>query len=257
MPLPKDVSNRSDFNDISFVDVAGGMVEILFAEATHKYLGRVLSGSPGARGQTELKNRFSQAWAKYSKHRGTLINKLVPVKLRLRLFDATVSPTVLYGLSVLPLTRAQLDKLDALQRRMLRNIVGWVRVDEEPWRDTMARMNARVARALEQHTVECWSSRLLRRQWRLGLQIAQMGPRSWPLRVIKWQPSVVVDPAAGPVAHRNRGRPPTRWDDRLQHFSDVQSRVPGRPWYEVALADAGMWKTVTTQFVDYVRGIAD
>ena len=65
-----------------------------------------------------------------------LINKHVSVKLRLKLFDAVVTPTILYGLHKLPLTHFQLQKLDALQRQMLRSIVGWVRVGHEPWHMT-------------------------------------------------------------------------------------------------------------------------
>ena len=67
-------------------------------------------------------------------------------------------------MEVLPLTAAQLQRLDAVQRRMLRNIAGWVRIDYEPWDETMRRMRARLAAALRQHLVEDWSRGVCQRR---------------------------------------------------------------------------------------------
>ena len=50
----------------------------------------------------------------------------VRVKLRLRLFDASVSPSLLYSLDSCPLIACQLEKLNVVQRRMIRQVVGWV-----------------------------------------------------------------------------------------------------------------------------------
>ena len=45
---------------------------------------------------------------------------------------------------MLSLTRTQLDRLGSVQRKMLRSIVGWVRVDGEEWETTMRRMKQRM-----------------------------------------------------------------------------------------------------------------
>jgi len=141
-----------------YVEVADNMLEVLCSSTAHRYLGRHVCGSAASRGEVELKHRIAAGWARFHQHRQVLLNRDVSIRLRLKLFDATVSPTVLYGMSVLPLTQSQYTRLDAVQRRMLRNIVGWVRLDEEPWADTMRRMKGRVERALRQHDVRSWTT---------------------------------------------------------------------------------------------------
>ena len=64
------------------------------------------------------------------RERTKLTNKCVSIKLRLRLFDAFVTPTILCGLISMPLTTSDLNQLDAIQRRMLRSLVGWVCVHD-------------------------------------------------------------------------------------------------------------------------------
>ena len=125
---------------------------------------------------------------------------------------------MLYGLEVLPLTTAQLQRLDAVQRRMLRNIAGWVRVEDEPWDETMRRMRARLAAALRQHLVEDWSRGVCQRRWDQAWHIAH-NPTSWPSRTTAWNPATFFDPAAVTMPCRGRGRPLTRWDDTLFTFS--------------------------------------
>ena len=142
----------------------------------------------------------------------------MPLGLRFKLFDSTVTPTVLCGMEVLPLTAAQLQRLEAVQRRMLRNIAGWVRVEDEPWDETMRRMRARLAAALRQHLVEDWSRGVCQRRWDQAWHIAH-NPTSWPSRTTAWNPATFFDPAAVTMPCRGRGRPLTRWDDTLFTFS--------------------------------------
>ena len=110
-----------------YVDVADGMVEVLTGSTVHKYLGRHIPGDLKTRGEVEFAHRLAAAWGKFRKHRATLLNKHVSIKLRLKLFEAVVTPTVLFGLSTLPISKAQLAQLDVVQRKMLRSIAGWVR----------------------------------------------------------------------------------------------------------------------------------
>lgn len=101
------------------VDAAGSMVEVVRRNATHKYLGRLFPGDLKQRGPSNLAHRFTCAWFKYHSLQPTLENKRIPIRLRLKLFDAVISPTVLYSLPTTPLTSSHLEKLDALQRKMM------------------------------------------------------------------------------------------------------------------------------------------
>ena len=122
------------------VELAGDSVEILSGRSKHKYLGKTLVGDLRHRAEVELGHRLQVTWAKFHKHRHVLTNKHVALKLRLKFFDSALSPTVLFGLATLPLSKSQLQRLDVTQRKMLRTIVGWVAVDSTDWKTTMQRM---------------------------------------------------------------------------------------------------------------------
>ena len=185
------------------VEVGDGMVEVVRGDALHKYLGKVLPGNLRARGVRNLDHRLSCGWLKFRSLASTLLNRKICLALRLRLFDSCVSPSVLYSLSTTPLTAAQLERLNATQRIMLRKIVGWVRWDDESWSETGHRMKAKLTEALRQHPVKNWSD--VRNQQRTGLlhRIEHGFCPSMLCAVHSWQPST----------SRSRGRPKQRWTD--------------------------------------------
>ena len=51
-------------------------------------------------------------------------------QIDIEIISCTRSPTAMFGLVSLPLTQGLLHKLDVVQRRMFRSIVGWVRIPE-------------------------------------------------------------------------------------------------------------------------------
>ena len=57
--------------------------------------------------------------------------------MRLKLFDVVVSPCILFGLNAVPIHAAFREKFNITHRKMLRRIVGWRRVPDEPWNETM------------------------------------------------------------------------------------------------------------------------
>ena len=115
---------------------------------------------------------------KFHKHRETLINKHVSWKLRLKYFNAMISPTILFGLSSLPLTKFHFQKLNVVHRKMLRSSVGWVVVKEDDWRDTMKRMNDRLQSAMSLHEISRWSVSLFTRLFRYAWQLVH-NPEGW------------------------------------------------------------------------------
>ena len=81
-----------------------------------------------------------------SQYKHILLNKHVSLVLRLKLFEAMVSPAMPFGLATLPLTKGCLQKLGVVQTRMFRSIVVWVRIhDDLTWRDIMVQMNHKLA----------------------------------------------------------------------------------------------------------------
>ena len=96
---------------------------------------------------------------------------------------------------------------------MLRKIVGWVRIPTEDWNDTIRRMREKVNAALQIYPMQPWSSEYLRRQFRMVCRFAKR-PYEWAMRVSHWKPKETNEDA-----YRSRGRPATRWDDRLNEFA--------------------------------------
>ena len=192
----------------SFCDTAFGFVQVLHSSGSHTYLGRRFSGDSKHRGRTALEHRIGCAWAKFRTLSSTLTNSHIPIKLRLRLFNAVVSPTVLYALDTAPLTKSMLIKLDATQRCMLRRMVGWTCYSSETWQERGHRMKIRLQQALSKFPVEDWS-----KTWSNRVQSLKSCMHTAP----KWtQLSYAWDPREcatrnGHFAYRSAGRPRVKW----------------------------------------------
>ena len=156
----------------------------------------------------EATHRREQAWAAYNRHRKLLLNHHVPLKLRLQHFDSVVTPCALYGICAMPLGVAQQNLLWSCQRKMLRSIVGWRRLPDEPWEETMRRMKARLERVMLRFLVEPWERQWRRSLWRYDVHLAKSPPDSWAHTVDEFCPSKA----------RPRRRSCLRWHDPLRKF---------------------------------------
>ena len=96
------------------------VIEIIGDEGETEYLGRVLNMTNMH--EAEMKSRTTRAWAKFAKHKAELTCKDIPINLRLKLFDAVVTPTMLYGAGTWAMTKDMETQLRTVQRKMLRSI---------------------------------------------------------------------------------------------------------------------------------------
>ena len=213
-------------SDRDYVDINGEFVHVLHEEKSHRYLGRHVSLSPEYRLRVELQNRKRHAWASFHKHKKVILNRHVSVAKRFRFFDICVTPSILYALVSLPLTRGHVGELDVLQRKMLRRIIGWRRVEGEAWDVTMHRMQDRMdyARSHFYHW-QIWSYRFFRDQFRFAIHSINQS-RSQCMLLYNCSP--FLDVRGEYVPHRDVGRPCMKWDDYLkafflQHFPNRRS----------------------------------
>ena len=174
----------------------------------HKYLGIAIRGDLTHRGKSNLSHRLQCAWMKFHQYKESLSNKHVPVSLRLRLFDATVTPSLLYGLATAPLTARDMERFGVVQRKMLRTIAGVVSLLNDDWPDFHRRQNPKMAKALQQHPVKCWETRLRARKLALQAQLASGDRCPLAVRAHAWHPLATRDDA-----RRSRGHPRMRWLD--------------------------------------------
>ena len=157
----------------------------------------------------------------------------------------------MFGLASLPLTQRFLHKLDVVQRRMLRSIVGWVRIPDEPWENTMRRMNQRMEHAAYLHPLPSWSNQYFKSQYRLATKIVS-NQFSWAATAVAWMPLddwVHNFPSA---PSRSRGRPPKRWDQALASFSCTY--FGERNWW-VAAQNCNQWLAAEAAFVKYCESM--
>ena len=124
----KILSNQSIINsdtkqNIEVVDMS---IEILTRNESVKYLGQRISFYQQE--TTEIKSRIRAAWATFHKYRQELTSKKYMLKHRLRLFEATVSPTICYAAGTWTPTKEQKRMIQSTQRKMLRLIIQTKRI---------------------------------------------------------------------------------------------------------------------------------
>ena len=91
----------------------------------HKYLGKKFSGDVRERSLCNLNYRLECAWSKYHANKHVLLDKAISLKLRLKLFNAVVTPTAVFGMVATALTQQQRDRIASTRMQMLSNIVGF------------------------------------------------------------------------------------------------------------------------------------
>ena len=96
-------------------------IEVLPHTASQKYLGRKLTFHQSA--QTEVENRIASGWRKFFLLKRELTTRSYSLRDRLRLFEGSVTPTVLYGSAAWTLTTELENRLKRTQRQMLRMIL--------------------------------------------------------------------------------------------------------------------------------------
>ena len=223
------------------VDTSLGFIEVLTDGSLHKYLGRPVSCNVRGRGEDALQHRIKCGWFKFRQNRRTLCSHNVSLKLRLKLFDCIVTPTILYGLTSTALTQRQMEQLASIRLKMLRNIVGWSMQPDDTWHDLGSRMKAKIHRAMQLYKVPCWMERLEEARWSLMRRTA-CKPHSWACAVCEWTPETT----------RARGRPRQRWTDSATRFLAEQGI--SEPWWIVARKP--VWPLLRKQYVKFATGSA-
>ena len=110
--------NSDTERDIKIGDMS---IEILAKNESVKYLGQRISFHQQE--TLEIKSRIRATWTTFHKYRQELTSKKYMLKLRLRLFDATVSPTLCYAAGTWTPSRDHERIIQSTQHKMLRLII--------------------------------------------------------------------------------------------------------------------------------------
>lgn len=101
------------------IDIHGHQVAILDESCSERYLGRKLAFS--LLQEVEIADKIASGWAACTKHKSELCCKHYCLRDRIKLFNATVTPAVLYASSTWALTKKMESKPQVTWRRMLRH----------------------------------------------------------------------------------------------------------------------------------------
>ena len=179
----------------------------------------------------KLENRIEKAWAKFFLNKAELCNKHYNLRDRLRLFQASVTNTVLYGSGSWVMTAGRAQKLRSAQRRMLRWMLNSgrktlaisekdeVETDtevEEPTEELEETLESwtdwirRTTHTAEYHLLHAGAEDCVegqrRRKWRWAGHVARRQDRRWSSLMLAWQPE----------GRKSRlGRPKCRWRDEF------------------------------------------
>ena len=182
----------------------------------------------------KIKGRISKVWSKYGIFRKELNDHSVPIKLRMKLFDAVISPTILYGSEAWAMTKRRQVMLRSTQRKMLRLMIQAHRTydyfdDHVSW---IKDATKRAETAMAEHGVKSWTESQCARSWAWAGKVAQSHEGRWTYTAAKWQPHT----------RRSRGRPKARWHDPINQYltSTTSIEHQGDDWIKVA-SSASTW----------------
>ena len=226
------------------VAINGQAIQILAESQAEKYLGRKLSFRDGQ--LTEFRNRTAAAWAAFHKHKGELCSKWYPLRDRIRLFDATVTPTMLYACGTWALTKVMERELITIRRRMLRYVFRLFRrkesddnsgISHQDGKEDWIEYLRRSARLIDDMSgtlgSEDWVRTYRKRKWRFAGAVATRTDSRWSTAAARWRCTYAVG--------RERGHPKLRWTDAIVKYA-------GGDWYNIA-SDVSLWACLEEGFV--------
>ena len=164
----------------------------------------------------EIENRISTAWKKFGIWKEELTCKSYPLPHRLRLFDSTVTPTVLYGSCTWTMTASKMKRLQTTQRRMLRLMIGHERrrigdsdFALETWVDWVQRATRKAEDILQNLGYSDWNK--LQREAKLNWanRLEEMEHDRWARLAYDWRPDLFE------TTCRRQGRPKRRGGDDI------------------------------------------
>jgi hypothetical protein len=240
------------------------------------YLGRSLS--LGLLHDAELTHRINCGWAKFHANKKELCSRHYPPQDRLRLCEATVTPSVLYACGTWTMTRARARLLRVAQRRMLRTIVGVgrrtapKRVEEtsqlsetsadistasadneseiddpaagETWVDWIRRAT-QVSEALgAKARITDWTSEQRRRKFLWAGHLSRRTDGRWSAKSLLWTPS---------GGSRKVGHPTARWADCIDAFFKTMD-IQAADWITYA-GDRHEWMQLSSAYCRFCCGV--
>ena len=248
----------------SSLAVDGETYAVLGATDSTKYLGRkVCCKDPH---QVELDNRIAKAWGAFSQHKQELTDRRHRLANRMRLFEAVVTSTLLYGSETWTLRLDQQRRLRTVQRKMLRMVLNARRrtvapgsssdqdveeeeseVDElETWQDFLERTAQWTDEQLQKANLCQWTESCRKKKWQWACKMVSEEDSKWSIVSTLWCPFLHSNHRCG----RRQARPKKRWDQDIIDYLKEARPDDADQWHELA-KDKSWWLSHTDDFASY------
>ncbi|EYC40932.1 hypothetical protein Y032_0589g376 [Ancylostoma ceylanicum] len=161
----------------------------------------------------ELHHRVQAARSSYFKYRLFLRQPRVEMRLKRKLVNMCILPSLLYGCESWVWTKEVTLKLRAAQRRLERSILGVELLDK---------INSEVLR--RKTRFKDWITVALQRKWNYAVHLTSKSPEStWARAATDWMPD----------GKRSVGRPRKRWLDDFARFAGVRTKDVAGRWADL------------------------
>ncbi|GKC62912.1 polyprotein, partial [Tanacetum coccineum] len=166
---------------------------ILQPKESFRYLGSVIHRS--GRIDEDVAHRIGVGWMKWRAASGVMCDRRIPLKLKGKFYRVAIRPAMLYGSECWPITKAQANRVEVAELRMLRWTCGKTMVDMIPNGVFRAELDVdSIIDKMREGRLR-WFGHVKRR------------PETAPVRRVE---AMLVE------GSRRRGRPKLRWEDRLK-----------------------------------------
>ena len=136
-------------------------------------------------------------------------SSLLHLRDRIKLFESSVVPCVLYACSTWTMTTEREARLNTTRRRMLRWMIRIPRTHAEDWVDYITRATHSSEELAASHGSRNWVLTQRTRKWQFAGKAAAQQDGRWTHRLLAWKPWFRCLPT------RDVGRPCTRWEDDM------------------------------------------
>ncbi|GKE70956.1 hypothetical protein Tco_1529028, partial [Tanacetum coccineum] len=143
----------------------------------------------------DVTHRIRTGWVKWKATSGVLCDRRIPLKLKGKFYRVAIRPAMLYGSECWPITKAQANRVEMAELRMVRWTSGKTMVDMIP--NGVFRVELGVDSIIDK-------MREGRLRW---FGHVKRRPQTAPVRRVE---AMLVE------GSRRRGRPKLRWEDRIK-----------------------------------------
>ena len=156
---------------------------------SHKWLGYCLCLPEDQ--DADVEPHLSAAARAFWANKWILCDEHVPIKLRIKYFEAVVTPVACLGAGHRKIYQHQLHKFDVEWRRLLRTLLGpppgldW----NMPWHQILHSWNRRDLDFSERFHLQSWFETCLRQYWKFASYVASLPSRTWVRRALEWFPT--------------------------------------------------------------------